>query len=251
MIDGSAAIVRAAVLALCLAASAAGLWADAITFSAQKVKSVYAAGRESTQLSGAARINTGDITIESDSIELFGAKQRYIECKSPVAIHDAKRNIDLRGDALFYDRDSDILKVTGNAQLEDYKNDMLVRGGMIESRNKDNVAIVQVGVRVFKKDIAARSEMLVYRRDEDKVELSGLPVVYKKKDEYRASVIGIDLKTEEIQMTGRVQGSVQAGKPVRTESASGTPAGGDPAGGGAPKADGKAVEAKPAPGGKP
>jgi len=193
-----------------LAFGTTGLYgADPITFSAQKVKSVYAAGKEKTLLVGNAHIQTGSIAINSEEIVLHGSKQRYVESTSPVFIHDGKRNLDIRGDSLFYDRDTDILQISGNAQLEDFKNDMLVRGGILESRNKENIAIIQVGVRVFKKDITARSEMLLYRRDDDLVELSGLPVVYKKDDEYRASTIIIDLKTEEIQMTGKVQGTVQ------------------------------------------
>jgi len=184
-------------------------FAGSITATAQKSKVVYAAGREKTLLIGDAQIVTSDFVIKSEQIEMYGSKQRYIETKTPVFIHDSKRNIDIRGDSLFYDRETDILKISGNAQLEDFKNEMLVRGGILESRNKDNIAIIQVGVRVFKKEISARSEMLLYRRDDDMVELSGLPVVYKKNDEYRASIITINIKTEEIQMTGKVQGTVQ------------------------------------------
>ena len=134
--------------------------------------------------------------------------------------------MNLSGDVVFFDRDSEILKVTGNTVMEDFKNDMLVRGGILESCNKENISIVQVGVRVFKKDIVARSEMLIYRRDEDMVELTGLPFVTKKKDEYRASTITINLKTEEIQLLGRVQGMVQAKNdaPAASPGPSATPA---------------------------
>ena len=187
------------------------LWAsDPITFSAAKVRSVFASGREETVLSGNARIVTGDIEIKAGEIRLYGNKQRFVESSGLVTIRDAKRDVNLSGDALFYDRDSEILRVTGNTVMEDFKNDMLVRGGLLESRNKDNVTIIQMGVRVFKKDIVARAEMLVYRRDDDMVELTGLPFVTKKKDEYRASTISINLKNEEIQLIGKVQGLVQA-----------------------------------------
>ena len=212
-------LISVAWLGLCLLPLAA---ADRISFSAQKVRSVYAAGREQTLLVGNAHIQTGEISINSEEIILHGSKQRYVESKGPVFIHDGKRNLDIRGDSLFYDRETDILRLSGNAQLEDFKNDMLVRGGILESRNKENIAIVQVGVRVFKKDISARSEMLLYRRDDDLVELSGLPVVYKKEDEYRASTISINLKTEEIQMMGKVQGVVQT-KSGKSPAPSGMP----------------------------
>jgi lipopolysaccharide export system protein LptA len=193
--------------------------ADPITFAAGKVKSVFASGREETVLSENARIVTGDIEISAAEIRLYGNKQRFIEGSGNIAIHDSKRNINLTGDVLFFDRDTEILKVTGNTVMEDFDNDMLVRGGMLESRNKDNITIIQVGVRVFKKDIVARSEMLVYRRDDDMVELTGLPFVTKKKDEYKASTITIDLKTEEIQLMGKVQGTVQSKSDEGTSAA--------------------------------
>ena len=199
---------------------------DPISFSADKVRSIFASGREETLLSGHAWIKTGDIEIRAGEIRLYGNKQRYIESTGTVTIHDAKRQVNLSGDVVFFDRDSEILKVTGNTVMEDFKNDMLVRGGILESRNKETISIVQVGVRVFKKAIVARSEMLIYRRDEDMVELTGLPFVTKKKDEYRASTITINLKTEEIQLLGRVQGMVQAKNdaPAASPGPSATPA---------------------------
>jgi lipopolysaccharide export system protein LptA len=213
MTDAHASVPRQVlpvILLLCLL-PLCSLWAsDPISFSADKVRSVFASGREETILTGHASIKTGDIEIQADAIRLYGAKQRYIESTGSVSLRDNKRQVNLAGDGVFYDRESEILKVNGNAVMEDFKNEMVVRGGILESRNKENISIIQVGVRVFKKDIIARSEMLVYRRDEDMVELSGLPVVNKKKDEYRASIITINLKTEEIQLTGRVQGNVQA-----------------------------------------
>src|ERR1035437_7869511 len=146
-------IQYAGMVLVALAIELVGVYgADPITFSAQKVKSVYAAGKEKTLLVGGAHIQTGSIAISSEEIVLHGSKQRYVESSGPVFIHDGKRNLDIRGDSLFYDRDTDILQISGNAQLEDLKNDMLVRGGIMESRNKENIAIVQVGVRVFKKD---------------------------------------------------------------------------------------------------
>lgn len=185
------------------------VFADSISFSAGKVRSVFASGKEETVLSGNARVVTGKIEILAAELRLSGKNQRYVESSGHVSIRDGERELTLQGDSLFYDRDEDILRIRGNAIMEDFKNEMVIRAGVIENRNKENLALVQVGVRIFKKDITARAEAVIYRRDKKTVELSGLPVVYKNRDEYRASSISIDLDTDEIQLIGKVQGNVQ------------------------------------------
>ena len=56
--------------------------------------------------------------------------------------------------------------------------------------------------------MVCRSEFARFRREEEILELSGMPYVYWKGDEYRASRIVINLKTDEIRLEGEVQGTV-------------------------------------------
>ncbi len=195
-------------LILCLLASAA--FAEPIKFTAGKVRSVFASGREQTVLSGKARIVTGTFEIQSEEIVLYGKNQRYLETNARVVIVDTEKGLNLSGNQLFYDRDTDILTLRGNTMLEDFKNNMVVKGDILEHRNKENITNVQIGVRVFKKDITARAENLVYRRDQDLVELSGMPVVFKNKDQYKASQIAINLENDEIRLLGQVQGKIES-----------------------------------------
>lgn len=226
-------------------------FADTITFSATKVRSVFASGKEETVLSGSARVVTGKIEIQAEELRLSGKNQRYVESKGKVSIRDNERELTIQGDSLFYDRDEDVLRIRGNAIMEDFKNEMVIRAGVIENRNKENLAIVQVGVRIFKKDISARSETMVYRRDKKIVELNGLPVVYKNRDEYRASAISIDLETDEIQLIGKVQGNVQTkSSPAPSPVVSPSPSPG-PEGTGSGPAGSPATDSGPTPSGEP
>jgi lipopolysaccharide export system protein LptA len=88
------------------------------------------------------------------------------------------------------------------------KNQVVVKAGFIESRGQQNVVMVQIGVRIFKKDIVTRSEFALYHRDTNTLDLSGMPVAYYKGDEYRAGRITIDLDTDNIRLEGQVSGQV-------------------------------------------
>ena len=66
-----------------------------------------------------------------------------------------------------------------------------------------------MSVRVLRDDLTARAQFLRYRRNDDVLELSGFPVVFWDGDEYRARRIVMNLETEEIELIGQVQGSVQ------------------------------------------
>jgi hypothetical protein len=72
--------------------------------------------------------------------------------------------------------------------------------------------------------------MARYFRDEDRLELSGLPVVNWKGDTYRAARINVDLKSDRIQLEGAVSGEVSYEEKKQGEGAAppGAPAPGKP-----------------------
>ncbi|HUX52228.1 MAG TPA: LptA/OstA family protein [Spirochaetia bacterium] len=192
-----------------LAAASAPVWAVTdIQFSADQLDSTLAKGNEHTTLVGNARVHTKNTEIHADRIELYGTDFRYAICTGHVDVVDSERNIHLTGDTFFYDRQTEIARMEGNAVMEDMKNEVVVKAGFIESRGQENVVLIQIGVRIFKKNVVARSEFAIYHRDTDKLELSGMPVAYYKGDEYRAGRISIDLKTDDISLEGQVSGQI-------------------------------------------
>ena len=202
--------LRIRALALFLFASAAvPVWSVTdIQFSADRLDSTLAKGNEHTILVGNARVHTKNTEIHADRIELYGSNFRYAICTGHVDVVDSERDIHLTGDTFFYDRQTEIARMEGNAVMEDLKNQVVVKAGFIESRGQENVVLIQIGVRIFKKNVVARSEFAIYHRDTDKLELSGMPVAYYKGDEYRAGRIAIDLKTDDISLEGQVSGQI-------------------------------------------
>jgi lipopolysaccharide export system protein LptA len=60
----------------------------------------------------------------------------------------------------------------------------------------------------LKKDLVCRSEYARYLRPQSLLELSGMPLVNRKGDEYRALKIFVDLDKDTIRMEGEIRGKV-------------------------------------------
>ncbi|MEI8094163.1 MAG: LptA/OstA family protein [Spirochaetales bacterium] len=201
------------VSALCLVLAAPVFAAeDPFTFRGDRLTSHFTAGQEKTQLTGNATVSTGNLTIQADSIELSGKSFRYATCKGQVVVVDGKKNITIKADTMEYDRVLKLSRFRGVCEMQDPTNELSIRSGYFEYDEALEKFNMQIGVKIFKKDLVCRSENAVYARTKDSLELTGLPQVNKKKDEYKAGTIRVNLKTEEILLDGRVSGSITPAK---------------------------------------
>ncbi len=187
---------------------AVGAAADTFSFSGDRTEVVLAEGRERTLLTGNAVVESDDVLIRADSIELYGDDFRYAQCSGGVYAETHTNGVMVTADSFFYDRETDTSRAEGDVAVDDPENELVVKAGYLESRDDGNILQAQISVRVFQDDLTARAQFLRYRREEDTLELSGFPVVYWKGDEYRATRIVLNLETEEIELQGRVQGSI-------------------------------------------
>jgi lipopolysaccharide export system protein LptA len=201
-----------AVAVLLLSARMLGAETQTFTYSGDSMSTILAEGNQQALLKGNARVDTEDMRITADQILLFGKDFIYAQANGNVHVVDTKRGLDLRSQSLFYDRDRKISRVTGDAVMADVKNELVVKGGFIEDRDTEKLTIVQIGVRILKKDIVCRAEFAKYWRDRKLVELSGMPWVSRKDDVYQAARIMINLDTEDISLEGDVQGTIQSEK---------------------------------------
>lgn len=184
------------------------VFGDQFFFSGDRVSSVFAKGKERTLLSGHAKIISDANTITADEIELFGENSVYAECRGNVYMVNTERGMELTCDELFYDRTLKIARVQGNAVMVDRKNEVVVKGGFLENRENEDLVIIQIGVRILKEDMSCRSEFAKYFRDRDLLELTGMPVVFWKGDQYRAQKIIIDLEKDEVRLENNVEGEI-------------------------------------------
>jgi len=191
-----------------LCVPALGIFSDAFRFAGEQMSTTLAKGKERTLLRGNAEIQSDATRITAGEIEIYGKDFQFAQCRGGVTAWDSETEILITCETLTYDRFEKIIVASGKAYMEDRKNEIIVQGQRLENRDKEDLTIVQVGVRILKKDLSARAEYVRYKRDTDMLELSGLPQVFWKKDEYKAAKIIMNLKTEEITLVGDVSGAI-------------------------------------------
>jgi lipopolysaccharide export system protein LptA len=202
-------VKRHSILLILSLLATAGLAAENFTFQADKMSSVIAKGKERTVLTGNARIQSDSTLITADRIEMYGKDYRFAVCSGSVTVVDDKNQIKLTSETLSYDRTDKISRVEGPSVMEDRKNKVVIKGSFLENNDTTETAVIQIGVRILKEDMACRSEFALYRRKDKILELSGMPSVYWKGDEYKASKITVNIDTDEIKLEGEVQGTIQ------------------------------------------
>ncbi len=195
--------------------------AEKFTFSADAMSSTRAKGKERTYLRGHAKIVTGGMTITADSIELYGDEYRFALCTGAVVAIDEGKGLRLFTESLHYDRVEKLSRLEGFSTLEDKRNKLVIKGAYIENDEKSETAVIRIGVRVLKDDMACRAENARYDRARKVFELTGDPRVVWKGDEYAAETIVVDLETDDIVMKGSVSGTLTEGKDEEKKPAAG------------------------------
>jgi len=198
-------VLQFLLLLLCFGPS---LWAQTLSFQGDSMETVLAKGKERTILTGNAEVQTEDNLIRADRVELYGEDFRYVTCEGNVRIVNEQKGIDVTCEQLFYNRQEKVVRVRGKVVMLDKKNEVVVKGGFLENWEESDETVVQIGVRILKEDLVCRAEYARYLRNEEKLELFGMPVVNWKGDEYRALKIYIDLNTDTIRLEGDIRGKV-------------------------------------------
>jgi lipopolysaccharide export system protein LptA len=194
---------------LCFLFTAKFISADTFNFKADRMSGTRFFGMETTVLVGNAEVRSDSLLLRANHIEIYGENNQFIDCTGGVWGMEEEKNILFFTDRLRYDRKLKIARLEGNSTLEDRENEVVVKGNFIEYDEQAEVTVMQVAVRLFKDDMVCRSEYAVYRRNEQLLDLSGFPVVFKKDDILRADRIRVDLETDGVEMEGAVTGTIK------------------------------------------
>jgi lipopolysaccharide export system protein LptA len=209
---------------------ASGVGADDFSFSADSMTGSMTKGRERVLLQGNAVVISDGMRITAKRIELYGDEFRYAEATGQVSVVDDGRGLRLSTERLFYDRVDKLSRLSGPSIMEDRKNSVVIKGDFIENDDIREFALVQVNVRILRKDLSARSEFARYDRAANSLELTGSPTVRREGDEYRASLIRVDLDTDSIVLQGGVSGTVASTKAEKATEEKPGPVSGNRAG---------------------
>lgn len=184
------------------------LTAETIQFKADSMTGNTGSGQEATVLSGRAWIQTDDIEINAEQIELTGSEYDKIVATGNVSGVNTSAGTAFSADRLTYDRKTDIIRFEGNVTLTDTENDVTASAYLIEFNQKTQSAILQMNVRLVRKDSVCTSALATWRKEEKMLEMTGSPKIVQKDDTFTAQEIIFNLDTEEITLDGKVRGSV-------------------------------------------
>lgn len=179
-----------------------------IIFSADKMQGSGEKGKNSTALTGNAKVSVDSLNIYGERIELYGKDYRYIKANGTVTGEDAEKGFTFSAASLSYDRETEVAEFMGAAKVEDTKNKVETAAERIEYNQKSEIILLQMAVKLKSKDIACDSLFAVYNRNTSMLELTGKPTVKKGKDEFKAARISVNLDTEDIKLEGKVSGTV-------------------------------------------
>lgn len=185
---------------------------DPITFSGGFTRVKLQEGREVITLSGGAEVSVGSMKLTADSIDISGNDYRYVQCDGNVAVDDSERGIQLSASQLYYDRIEDLIIVDGWVELQDTENEVIASSAWLEFDLKSGIMRLQMRVRLLKHtdkgSMVCSADNVIFDRDGETLALNGGASVYWNKDRYEASMITVDLKTDEIVMDGAIKGTV-------------------------------------------
>lgn len=185
---------------------------DTITFSARRMESVIAKGKEKTILIGGAVVNTGSLKIKADRIELSGEDYNDVFCSGSVEVVDSERGFSLKSAKLAYARDTEIGLAEDKVVLEDSKNEVLLKAEWVRFDQKTSLVDARIAVQILKEDFAVRSEFARFNRDTEVLQLTGQPVALTSQGTVSADFMEGKPSSEGLELSGQVSGTITTKK---------------------------------------
>lgn len=184
------------------------IYAETITFKADKMSGNAGKETDYTKLIGNATIDTDSLNLSADSVELDGKDFRFITALGNINGTSKKGGFTFTCDKLKFDRTTKIAVLEGNVTMDDSKNSVLATAQYIEYNQDTDIAIMQINISLKQKENVCTSSLAIYKKDAQILELTGNPQIKKDKDIFRAQEIIFNLETEEITLDGKVSGTV-------------------------------------------
>lgn len=200
--------LRRGLVLLVLLTVSIGIGAETWRFSADQVSSTQGENKSKTILDGNARVESDKMVISASHLELGGQDYKRISGDGGVSLNDMDRGITVTSGRFDYDREAKIIRFREQVSLVDREEGIVIRCESLDLQEEDDLVIMQVSVRLIKDDTVCRGEFATFWMEENLLEISGRPVVWRKDDEYRANRIRVNLDTDEIVLEGAVAGAL-------------------------------------------
>ncbi|WP_256729203.1 LptA/OstA family protein [Treponema parvum] len=195
-------------------------FSDVITFRADGMTGSTGGKNDRTNLEGHAFVKTDSMEIAADKIGISGDNFRYIQAEGNIFVKNTKTEMDFTCGRLSYDRETKIAVLDTDVKLTDPKNGVSAKAQMVEYNQNTETAVLQINIELRQKDNVCTGAYAIYHKNEQLLEMSGSPKIVQGDDIFRAQEISLKLDSQEITMSGRVQGSItSASKNDKSENA--------------------------------
>lgn len=191
---------------------------EEITFTADFMSGTAGSKTDTTTLEGNATVQTSSMNISADAIELSGEDFRFITATGTVSGSITESQMDFTCGKLKYDRQTKVAQLEDAVHLVDVANEVTADAQIIEYNQNSETAVMQIEITLTQKDNVCTSAFAIYKKSEQKLEMSGNPKIQQGTDSFRAQEITLNLETQEITLDGRVKGTVSDSKPAKTET---------------------------------
>ncbi|QTQ17339.1 organic solvent tolerance protein OstA [Treponema parvum] len=183
-------------------------FSDVITFRADSMTGSTGGKNDRTSLEGHAFVKTDSMEIAADKIGISGDNFRYIQAEGNIFVKNTKTEMDFTCGRLSYDRETKIAVLDTDVKLTDPKNGVSAKAQMVEYNQNTETAVLQINIELRQKDNVCTGAYAIYHKNEQLLEMSGSPKIVQGDDIFRAQEISLKLDSQEITMSGRVQGSI-------------------------------------------
>ena len=187
-------------------------FSEEIQFKADAMTGVSGSKTDETKLSGNAFVKTSTMEIKADSIVLNGDDFRYITAEGSVEGKNLETKMDFSCGRLRYDRETKLARLEDTVHMVDVENEVTTDAQIIEYNQNKEIATMQIGVSLKQKNNTCTAAFAIYRKGEQMLEMSGNPKIVQGDDTFRAQEIILNLKSQEITLSGRVSGTVTDSK---------------------------------------
>ena len=194
------------------------IFCEEITFTADFMSGTAGSKTDTTTLEGNATVQTSSMNISADAIELSGEDFRFITATGTVSGSITESQMDFTCGKLKYDRQTKVAQLEDAVHLVGVANEVTADAQIIEYNQNSETAVMQIEITLTQKDNVCTSAFAIYKKSEQKLEMSGNPKIQQGTDSFRAQEITLNLETQEITLDGRVKGTVSDSKPAKTET---------------------------------
>ena len=188
------------------------VFASDISFSGGFTQVNLQDGNHVVSLSGKANVKTDDVELSADKIKLYGEDYMFVECKGNIVVNEKKNDIQVNCTDLFYNRSTEKLISDGWVEISDLKNNAKLSGAWLEFSTQGSQMEIQIKAKIEKDTdsgpLSCSADSILYNADAQLLTLKGNAAVKWGDDSYKASLIYVNIDTEDITLHGSITGEV-------------------------------------------